>query len=813
MFVRVAINIPADKTFSYEVPTALEEDVAIGKRALVPFGSRRLTAYILEITATSTYENTKEIIEILDPAPLFNGDDLKFYEWASRYYLHPLGKTLGEILPAGTDIKSDTWLCLADGTDGERPSSLTPGQEAIIAILRDCPRGLILSRLKKRIGKNALGVDIRLLHERGILALEDRLMRGRITAKKDKIVALCPETTTIPRLSVKQAAVAEFLRQHGDTPLTLLADGFKNAPALIRRMAATGIVRVAEQEVHRRPPGMPPLAGSAGDGTDRKIVLNKQQEAAGKEILACLSSGLFSTCLLHGVTGSGKTEVYLSAIEETLAMNGGVIFLVPEIALTPQLISRIGDRLCAVETAILHSGIPEGVRYDQWRRIQRGDVRVVIGARSALFAPVRNLKLIIVDEEHDTSYKQEERLRYNARDMAIVKAQLNDATVVLGSATPGIQTYFNSAGKKYRYLPLTDRCEDRPLHRVEIVDMKKEREVKETFPILSRPLEEELRQVLDRGRQALLFLNRRGFNTFMICTTCGHAFKCLNCELALTHHAGEGVLKCHYCDFTVKAPPLCPNCRGGRVKSYGVGTERLEEEVKRLFPAARVARMDSDTTARQGAHARILHALHRQDIDVLVGTQMITKGHDFPGITLVGVISADTSLNIPDFRAAERTFQILTQVAGRSGRGDEPGKVIIQTFNPDHYAVRRAQTHDYKGFYGDELPIRKSLLYPPFARMVNLHVSSVNRERGEAAVHHAGNIARALAAKTAEKEEIEVIGPAEAPLARIRNRHRWQLLLKGKNINSLHALAKDVFSQAAAKRVEIRVDVDPVNFM
>ncbi len=818
MFVTVAINIPAEKTFSYEVPAAQEKDVAVGKRVLVPFGNRRLTGYILEITSTTAYEKTKEIIEILDHAPLFNHDDLRFYEWVSRYYLYPLGKTMGEILPSGTDIKSDTWLCLAEDADRRRSSGLSSGREQILAVLRGCPQGLTLSRLKRRLGRDTVRADIHCLHERGLLTLEDRLMPGRVSAKTDRIVNLCPEAELPVRLTPKQAALVEFLRQKGNTSLSLLASEFANASALVKRMAKKGIVSITEEEVHRRPAPVPSLTGAADaevspDGACPPIALNEQQKAAVREILKSLASKRFSTCLLHGVTGSGKTEVYLSAVEEVLRIKGGVIFLVPEIALTPQLISRISDKLRGVETAVLHSGIPEAVRYDQWRRIQRGEIGMVVGARSALFAPVRNLRLIIVDEEHDFSYKQEERLRYNARDMAVVKARLNDATVILGSATPGIQTFFNGRKEKYRYLSLTDRVEDRPLPRVEVVDMRKERELKEHFPILSRRLEEELRQTLANGNQALLFLNRRGFNTFMICTACGHAFRCRNCELALTHHASEGVLKCHYCDFTLKAPPLCPQCRGGRVKSYGVGTERLEDEVKRLFPKARVSRMDSDTTARRGAHARILQALHRRELDVLVGTQMIAKGHDYPGITLVGVISADTSLNIPDFRAAERTFQLLTQVAGRSGRGDEPGKVVIQTFNPDHYAVRRAQSHDYAGFYADELPLRRDLLYPPFSRIVNLHFSSIHRERGLTAVENAGKIAGALALKAAKREEIQVIGPAEAPLARIRNRYRWQLLLKGKNVNVLHALAREVLVKAAAKGVEIKADVDPVSFL
>ena len=512
------------------------------------------------------------------------------------------------------------------------------------------------------------------------------------------------------------------------------------------------------------------------------------------------------------MTGSGKTEVYLQAIAEVLRGAGGAIYLVPEIALTGQLLSRVGSRFPDREIAVLHSGISRSARYDQWKRIRRGEVRVVVGARSALFAPVRDLRLIVVDEEHDSSYKQDERLRYNARDLALVRGRFSKATVLLGSATPAIQSYFHASEGRYRYLTLPARIDDRPLPRVEVVDLRMERNEQGLTPLLSRILIEAIRETLANGRQTLLFLNRRGFHTFLFCPECGYTFSCPNCEIALTHHAAEGALKCHHCDFTAKTSDLCPACKGSCVRSHGAGTERVEEEARKLFPEARIARMDSDTTSRKGDSDRILQGLDRGEIDILVGTQMITKGHDFPGITLVGVITADASLNIPDFRGAERTFQILTQVSGRGGRGDQPGRVVIQTFNPGHYVMRRAQEHDYAGFYADELPLRRQLSYPPFSRLVGLHFSSLKRQEGKRAVDEIGARARKLAATIAEGK-LDVIGPAESPLARIRGRYRWQLLLRGKESRPLLLLAQTLLKGTGRDGLEILVDVDPVNFM
>ncbi|MHB8907450.1 MAG: replication restart helicase PriA [Syntrophales bacterium] len=806
MFVRVAIPIPSAKTFTYAVPAKLAPAVAVGKRVLVPFGKRRLTGFIIEAMPEASCDQTiKEILDLPDPEPLFGHDDLAFYDWISRYYLHPLGKVLSELLPGGIDVKSDRWLRPATGAAAP-DLCLSAGQHELLEQVIRCPEGVPLSRLRRAMGKSNLSVNLRLLETAGLVVSEERLNRPAVRPKREKWAVLNPEIPSGTHLTLKQSAMVDTIRKRCEMPVSDLGRLFKNASASLRALEQKGLIRLAEREVSRGG-GPAPEIGKGREG----VVLNGAQAAALDEIRGCLTSGTFSPCLLHGVTGSGKTEVYLQAIAEVLRGDGSAIYLVPEIALTGQLLSRIGSRFPEREIAVLHSGISPGARYDQWKRIGRGEVRVVVGARSALFAPVRDLRLIIVDEEHDSSYKQDDRLRYNARDLALVRGRFSRATVILGSATPAIQSYFHAAEGRYRYLTLPARIDDRPLPSVEVVDLRTERNEQGLTPLFSRSLIEAIRETLAGGRQTLLFLNRRGFHTFLFCPECGYTFSCPNCEIALTHHAAEGVLKCHHCDFTVKAPDRCPTCKGSRVRSHGAGTERVEQEAGRLFPDARIARMDSDTTSRKGDSERILRGLDRGEIDILVGTQMITKGHDFPGITLVGVIAADASLNIPDFRGAERTFQILTQVSGRGGRGDQPGRVVIQTFNPGHYVIRRAREHDYTGFYADELPLRRQLVYPPFARLVGLHFSSLKKREGKEAVAAFGARARKLAAALAG-EKIDVIGPAESPLARVRGRYRWQLLLRGKESRPLLLLARRLLEAAGRDGLEILVDVDPVNF-
>jgi primosomal protein N' (replication factor Y) len=656
------------------------------------------------------------------------------------------------------------------------------------------------------MGKKDLYSDLRSLEATGLLVSEERVNRPAVRPKREKWIGIRADIPVGIKLTQKQSVLVTLLREKGDLPFSALESRFREA-AFLRTLEAKGIVRLCEKELFRRPGPAPDIGRNGND-----IILNGAQAEALDEIRARLASGRFSPALLHGVTGSGKTEVYLRAVDEVLRNGGGAIYLVPEIALTAQLLSRVQNRFPEREIAVIHSGIARSARYDQWKRIHSGEINLAVGARSALFAPIRNLRLIVVDEEHDPSYKQDDRLRYNARDLALVRGKVARALVILGSATPGIQTFFQARGGAYRHLRLPSRVDDRPLPRVEVVDMKTERDEQGRTPLLSHSLIAALGETLAERKQTLLFLNRRGFHTFLFCPDCGHVFTCPSCDLSLTHHAAMGVLKCHHCDFTSKPPTICPACRENHVRSQGAGTERVEEEVRKFFPEARIARMDSDTTSRKGETERILRGLDRREIDILVGTQMITKGHDFPEITLVGVLAADASMNIPDFRAGERTFQLLTQVSGRGGRGDQPGRVVIQTFNPNHYAIRRAQEHDYVGFYEDELPLRRELGYPPFSRLIGLHFSSLKKEEGKKAVAEIGKRAREMAG-TIAGGKADVIGPAESPLARLRGRYRWQMLLRGKESRPLHLLAEKLMEGAERNGLEIRVDVDPVHFM
>lgn len=803
MYIEVAINIPADRTFTYAVPAESRDEIAVGKRVLVPFGRRSLTGTIVGIRRSTDRQDTKEIIRVLDRDTLFHEEDLRFYRWAAEYYFTPLGRALGEILPGGIDIESRLWAVkLGDADD------LKPLQRDILETLGRRPTGIALHSLEKKLGKRNLLAELRRLETRGLVRIEERFRKPAVREKTEKVVARTEAATGPARLSERQRKALQALdARDGKARVADIAE-IDGALPVFRALEKKGLVAVRDLETLRTPE-----PAAAIGRTDAPLKLTPEQEAALEVIVKGISSGTFSPYLLHGVTGSGKTEVYIHAIADAVRQGGRVLYLVPEIALTPQLVGRLESRFPAGQIAVLHSGIGPALRYDQWRRIGRGEAKIVVGARSAVFAPVRDLRLLIVDEEHDTSYKQDERMPYNARDLAVVRAQQQRAVVVLGSATPGLQSCYNTREKEFAYLALTKRVEQRALPRVEIVDMKGERDPNGKVRPLSRLLVEQIGQTLAAGRQALLFLNRRGFNTYHYCGDCAYVFRCLNCAVSLTHHLSEGALRCHYCDFAVKAPPACPACGGGRILSYGLGTERLAAEIQLLFPQARIARMDSDTTSARGSHERILAALDRGEIDILVGTQMITKGHDFPNVTLVGVVSADTTLNMPDFRAAERTFQILTQVAGRSGRGEQPGTVVIQTLIPGHYAIRRTCEHDFAGFYEDEIALRRDLQYPPFSRMVNLIVSGTAKDRVEKGAARLGQRARKLTAGNDARTRLTVIGPMEAPLGKVRGRYRWQLLVRGRQVRPLHAFVRQLVGGAEIPGCEIRVDVDPLNFM
>ncbi len=579
---------------------------------------------------------------------------------------------------------------------------------------------------------------------------------------------------------------------------------YPSARRALPALAEAGLVTIEEVEIQRDPFDLTPHK------EEIPPALTDEQQQVLTQISTALRQGGFAPFLLHGVTGSGKTEVYLRAAAQVVAQGGGVLVLVPEIALAGQVEAHFHSRFPG-RVALLHSGLPPGERYDQWRLVAAGQRPIVIGARSALFAPLANLRLIIVDEEHDPAYKQEDGLRYHARDAALVRGSREGAVVLLGTATPSLASFRNAERGKYRLLVMRHRIEDRPLPEVEIVDMRQElRSANGDPPLFSHRLQDAIAATLKRNEQILLFLNRRGFANFMVCRDCGTVVSCRHCQVSLTLHKGAGRLICHYCGYFLPAATLCPACNGTGLAAVGFGTERLEEELRHRFPTAAIGRLDRDTSRDRRKFHTLLQRVREGEIDILVGTQMITKGHHFPGVTLVGVVWADAGLGLPDFRAGERTFQLLAQVMGRAGRGAQPGRVVVQTIRPDHYALECARRHDYNGFYSQEAAFRKALGYPPFARMACLAFEGVDEGATAGA-------AREVCAKLQGLDGVRVLGPAPAPLARLRSRYRWQLVVQAGTVAALHRACRLVQHRPPAacrsRRVRLAVDIDPENLL
>jgi primosomal protein N' (replication factor Y) len=597
----------------------------------------------------------------------------------------------------------------------------------------------------------------------------------------------------------KAAEILDVIREAGDIPATDLRRRFGQCQSQLKRLLELGLLQVEEREVYRDP------FGEESVERDRPKTLNHHQAAALGIITASLDKRSFAPYLLHGVTGSGKTEVYLQAIAQALEQGTNALVLVPEISLTPQLVRRFRARFGG-GIAILHSALSDGERYDEWRRIRRGLARIVIGARSAVFAPLEKIGIIVVDEEHEASFKQAEGLRYNARDLSLVRGRMENATVLLGSATPLVTSLYAVEHGKLALLSLPERVEGRPMPTVTVVRMQG---IKET---ISPPLTLALESTLAAGEQSLVFLNRRGFATFLVCGNCEEPLTCPNCSVTLTFHRQRRQSVCHYCDYAVPAPGVCPACGSLEMKELGAGTERVESDLRELLPTAGIVRMDSDTTSGKGSHNRLLGRMADGSADILIGTQMIAKGHDFPGVTLVGVVNAEASLNMPDFRSAERTFQLLSQVIGRAGRGELPGRVIVQALSPSHYAIQSAIEHDGSSFYRQELEFRREAGYPPFAFLAALSISGTAEKSVE---EQAESVARLFSQLKRElKLRIEILGPAPAPLYRLRGRFRRQILLKASSRNDLRRMiATWQTRRVASTNVRDFIDIDPVDMM
>ena len=632
-------------------------------------------------------------------------------------------------------------------------------------------------------------------------AIPGGLGSGKMTTKILTEPLYKPLNQNIQPRGKTQQELLQFIVQNKLAGLTLIREHFSAPYAALKRLVEIEALEVSEQEIFRDPFLLEELPD------DQYLTLNNAQNKAVEAVSLPIIQNCFAGFLLHGVTGSGKTEVYLQTVAQCLLTGRQALILVPEISLTPQLVSRFRARFEAkgARIAVLHSGLSSGERYDAWREIVRDQIQIVIGARSAIFAPLQNLGLIVVDEEHESSYKQGEGFRYNARDLALVRGKLQNCPVLLGSATPSFASYYRSEQGALTRLMLDKRVHAGDLPKVELVDLKEQVVDGE----LSNVLIEAIQQALEQKEQVLLLLNRRGFAPFLLCADCGESFHCPNCEITLTYHQQGKQLRCHYCDYTDVVPESCNKCRGLNIEPQGAGTERLEQELEELFPSAKITRMDRDTTSRKGAHQKIMAGMLARKIDILVGTQMVAKGHDFPGVSLVGVLGADSTLNFPDFRSGERSFSLFTQVAGRAGRASGGGQVFIQSYNPDHYALTCAAEQDYHDFYQQELPFRQELGYPPCGHLVNLVFSGNNNNQVQAAARQLGNYLTRIA------ESVEVLGPSPCPLARLRGKNRYQILLKSADRAVLRRLLNclDDGIKHLPRQVKLHIDVDPVDML
>jgi len=742
----VALPVPVPRAFTYLVPASLAHCVHVGSQVVCPFGARRLLGIVLTTQRGAPPPRAKAIAAVIDDgAPRVPPDLVEFLRELARYYLAPIGEVIRLALPP-TERNAE---------DALQAPTLFPARRA----------GLSARRVQWAVACDP--------------AVAPPLLRGQVLAVWTQIH------------SAREAEVAR------------LAETWKNARAAVHRLVRVGLVRVEE-----RPVALDPFFGDTAPHEPPPELTEAQAQAA-RALEGALASGCAVTFLLHGVTGSGKTEVYLRAIAAARARGKGTLVLVPEIALTPQLVARYRGRF-GDDVAVLHSGITPRERLGMWKRLHAGELDVGIGARSALFAPIRNLGLVIVDEEHDSSFKQEDGVRYHARDMAILRAHRVRGVVVLGSATPSLETEYLARSGRARKLTLPARARAQAMPTVERIDLRRMGAGPTGDRRLSLPLHRALEEVLAKGEQAILFLNRRGFAPSVRCQSCGEMAACPSCSVALTYHkTGGGTLACHYCGYTCPSTPRCTPCGEASLVLEGLGTEKLEETLAAAFPTARVARLDRDVASGKDV-ARILARVRAREVDLLVGTQMVTKGHDLPHVTLVGVINADAALSIPDFRAAERGFQLLVQVAGRAGRGDSPGRVLVQTYDPEQPAIVFAARHDVDGFIDRELANRQELGYPPYARIALVRVEAVAEVDARDAAKRLAEAARRSASPA-----VEVLGPAPAPIVRLRNRFRYRLMLRGVERRDLRAVlvALEAVRAELPSKVRVAFDVDPVQML
>jgi primosomal protein N' (replication factor Y) (superfamily II helicase) len=835
-YCEVALPLPLRSTLTYAVPSCFNGQPIIGRRVLVPFRKRSITGVAVGESDRALVDRTgriKPISELMDSRPALTPKLIELGRWISRYYVAPVGETFRAMLPPDVERRLDREYTLTNAGRAQlsqftlaRDEAVAKGDDSSLLRQLESEEPISSARLRRFPGGEAA---IEQLLDRGLVSVRDVMHRRR--ARTRTIVALRadrsgaeqgassrvgqepPESASTAssekgssrralRDQSLQQQVEDVLASSGPLPIRVLAEKANVSRAALERLRETGYLIAWDEPI------TPEEDPWETDFTPPANVLNAEQSQAFAEIWRWIVADKFAVGLLHGVTGSGKTEVYLGAIEAVLSRGKSAIVLVPEIALT-LWIGRLVRARFGASVAILHSGLPGVERAREWWRVRNGEARVAVGTRSAVFAPLENLGLIIVDEEQESAYKQEEAPRYNGRDVAVYRARLESAVALLGSATPSLETYHNAHAGRYRLIELTQRVANRPLAEVRIIDLREEFRQRQKATPVSAPLVAAIALRLEEGTQAMILINRRGYSWSLLCRSCGAVVECQNCSIALTYHKSRQRLVCHYCNFSIRPPKQCPKCHAEFLYFVGDGAERVEEYLREQFPRARIARLDRDTVRTKREYQQVLGAFAASQIDILVGTQMVAKGHDFQRVTLVGVVAADLALGRPDFRAAERTFQLLTQVAGRAGRGELSGEVLVETYYPEHYAIAYARQQDYVSFYEKEAHFRQMLHYPPFAALASVLVRDRN-------VQNAIRWSRALAGYFAPFGErgVKVLGPAAAPLARLRRDYRFQFVLKSLQRTALGQALTGALDFCAAKKIPetaILVDVDPTN--
>jgi primosomal protein N' (replication factor Y) (superfamily II helicase) len=816
LYAEVAVPLHVSQTFTYRLPETARDLAQLGSRVLVPLGRSAVTGFIVALLPdlsshrTLTDAHIRPVEKVLDATPLVTPAVLEITRWVSEYYGSPWGEVLKGALPPGINPNSEQLFSLTP--EGHARLAELAGEDTSEAIvLRSIANAgeLNADSITRLVGKREAGRTTKELQTQDLVATKLRSASAGAKPRTQRVVRLSQlpvtEELTTKKVTDAQQRILDALSNQENLPLPELLRVAGVSISAVNTLKKHGRLEIVEENVRRDPLGKAILPQA-----DEYKLTEAQNQVLGL-IYPQLRSGSYAAFLLHGVTGSGKTEVYMRAMRICLELGRAAMMLVPEIALTPvfsrRLRSNFGDQV-----AIFHSSLSKGERFDEWMRVKTGAASIVIGTRSGVFAPIENLGLVIVDEEHESTYRQQDSPRYNGRDTAIVRAQKENAVVILGSATPSLESFHNSQTGKYQYLQLPSRIGERPMASARIIDMREVFARHKKPQVFSDELLEAIEATHKKGEQSIILLNRRGYSSFVLCRSCGETIQCPNCDVTLTYHKSERVIVCHYCNHRERAPEKCPACSGKYIFYVGEGTEQIESILTKLFPALLISRIDRDTATRRGAFEKSLIDFGAGKIDMLVGTQMLAKGHDFPNVTLVGVVSVDAGLALPDFRAAERTFQLITQVAGRAGRGERPGRVLIQTYHPNHYALRHACAQDYAGFYREEIRHRQNHSYPPFVSLASLllHGAALGKARADAL-----ELRKELDLANPDRS-CRILGPAPAPLARLKGEHRIQMLVKSRSRKQLRQVVDTALNAVVARGQNLRainLEIDPVSIM